>query len=156
MTAPDLAYVALVIDEPDASAAIFEKDFGLPRQNFTCGSLTVPAIAVGRSALALFQPDDPFLGPDAKKGVHHIAIAAADPKAAAEDSGVATVNGPASGLGGRASIELARDAAGGIVPHLSLLQAQLRLRRWRLRGAEQRAVLVHVWRVSVGYLDITT
>ncbi len=114
MTAPDLAYVALVVDEPEASAAIFEKDFGLPRQDFTCGSLTVPAIAVGRSALALFQPDDPFLGPDAKKGVHHIAIAAADPKAAAEDSGVATVNGPASGLGGRTSIELARDATCGI------------------------------------------
>ena len=114
MTAPNLAYVALVVDEPEASAAIFEKDFGLLRQNFTCGSLTVPAIAVGRSALALFQPDDPFLGPDAKKGVPHIAIAAADTKAAAEDSGVATVNGPTSGMGGRTSIELARDATCGI------------------------------------------
>jgi hypothetical protein len=31
MTAPDLAYVALVVDEPDTCAVIFEKDFGLPR-----------------------------------------------------------------------------------------------------------------------------
>ncbi|MEC8205010.1 MAG: hypothetical protein VX075_16150, partial [Pseudomonadota bacterium] len=55
-SAPDLAYVALVVDEPETSAAIFEKDFGLPRQDFSCGGSTVPAIAVGRSAMALFRP----------------------------------------------------------------------------------------------------
>ena len=84
-SAPDLAYVALVVDEPETSAAIFEKDFGLPRQDFSCGGSTVPAIAVGRSAMALFRPDDPFLGPEAQKGVHHIAIGADDPEAAARD-----------------------------------------------------------------------
>ena len=32
MTAPELSYVALVVEEPETSAAIFEKDFGLPRE----------------------------------------------------------------------------------------------------------------------------
>ena len=114
MTAPDLAYVGLVVEEPDASAAIFEKDFGLPRQDFACGGATVPVISVGRSALALFRPDDPFLGPNASKGVHHVAIASADPAAAAKESGIATEDGAAEGLGGRPQIALARDATCGI------------------------------------------
>ena len=114
MTAPDLAYVALVVDEPETSAAIFEKDFGLPRQDFSCGSSNVPVISVGRSALALFQSEDPFLGPSAKNGVHHIAIAASDPQAAANASGIRTVNGPKKGVDDKYQIELARDATCGI------------------------------------------
>ncbi len=113
--APDLAYVALVVDAPDRSAAVFEQDFGLPRQDFSCGGTTVPVISVGASAMAFFQPGDPFLGPDAKKGVHHLAIAAADPKAAAADvSGLPTENGLSKGLGGKAQIALARPATGGV------------------------------------------
>ena len=52
-TAPDLAYVALVVDDPQRSAALFEQDFGLPRQEFSCAGSTVPVITVGASALAL-------------------------------------------------------------------------------------------------------
>lgn len=37
MTAPDLAYVALVVDKPAASAAIFGKGPGLLRRAFACG-----------------------------------------------------------------------------------------------------------------------
>ncbi len=112
--APDLAYVALVVDAPDQSAALFEKDFGLPRQDFKCGGTTVPVISIGASAMAFFQPDDPFLGPDARKGVHHVAIGASDPEVAAKDSGLATANGLSKGLDGKAQIELARDATCGV------------------------------------------
>ena len=114
MNAPDLAYVALVVHEPETSATIFEKDFGLPRQAFACHGSNVPVISVGRSALALFQVDNPLLGPNARQGVHHVAIAAADPEAAAKDSGLATVNGASEGLGGRPQIELARNATCGV------------------------------------------
>jgi len=114
MTAPDLAYVALVVDEPDKSAAIFEKDFGLPRQDFTCSGSNVPMVSVGQSALAFFQPSDPFLGPEAKKGVHHIAIAAGNPEATAKASGVPTSGDASKGIDGRAQITLARDATCGI------------------------------------------
>lgn len=119
MSAPDLAYVALVVDEPETSAAIFEKDFGLPRQDFACGGSNVPAIAVGQSALAFFRPDDPFLGPDAKKGVHHVAIGADDPAAAAAASGLPTVDSAAEGLGGRPQVEFAREATCGIRTRLT-------------------------------------
>ena len=119
MTAPDLAYVALAVDEPEASAAIFERDFGLPRRDFACGGSTVPVVSAGRSALALFRPDDPFLGPGAKKGVHHMAIAAADPEAAAAASGIAATAGAAEGLGGRTQVELAPDATCGVRTRLT-------------------------------------
>ncbi|MDH3700999.1 MAG: VOC family protein [Alphaproteobacteria bacterium] len=112
--APDLTYVALVVDAPERSAALFETDFGLPRTDFSCGATTVPMISIGASALAFFQPGDPFLGPDARKGVHHVAIAASDPAAAAAASGLATVNGVSKGLDGKAQIELAREATGGV------------------------------------------
>ena len=114
MTAPDLAYVALVVDEPETSAAIFEKDFGLPRQDFSCGTSNVPMISVGRSAMAFFRPDDPFLGSDAQKGVHHVAIATADPETAAKNSGVAISGGASRGIDGRTQIAFARDATCGI------------------------------------------
>ena len=42
MTTPDLAYVALVVDEPAASATILERDFGLPRQEFSSGGRAGP------------------------------------------------------------------------------------------------------------------
>jgi len=114
MTAPDLAYVALVVDEPETSAAIFEKDFGLPRQDFSCGGSNVPMIAVGKSALAFFQPDNPFLGSDAKKGVHHIAIATDDPESAAKESGVVISGDASKGIDGKTQIALARNATCGI------------------------------------------
>tara|TARA_B100000676_G_scaffold282841_1_gene309049 strand:+ start:2865 stop:3791 length:927 start_codon:yes stop_codon:yes gene_type:complete len=114
MNPPDLAYVALAVDEPESAAAILEKDFGLPRQDFSCGPSNVPMISVGRSALAFFQPDDPFLGPSAKKGVHHIAIAAEDPEEKARASGIPTTGGASTGINGKNQIALARDATCGI------------------------------------------
>lgn len=113
-TAPDLAYVALVVDDPQRSAALFEHDFGLPRQEFSCAGSTVPVITVGASALALFQVADPFLGADAKKGVHHVAIAAADPQAAANGTGLAVNGGVSKGLDGKAQIALLPEATGGV------------------------------------------
>ena len=114
MTAPELAYVALVVDEPAATAAIFERNFGLPRREFSSGSRAVPAISVGATAMALFQPGDPFLGPDGRKGVHHVAIAAPDPESAARNSGLATVGDASEGLGGRTQVALARDRTCGV------------------------------------------
>ena len=114
MPAPDLAYVALAVDEPDSAAMIFEQDFGLPRQDFSCGTANVPIISVGQSALAFFRPDDPFLGPNAKKGVHHMAIAAEDPEEEAKASGVEITGGASAGIGGKTQIALARNATCGI------------------------------------------
>jgi catechol 2,3-dioxygenase-like lactoylglutathione lyase family enzyme len=43
-------------------------------------SRTVPIFAVGKSALAVFATDDPFLGGTARAGLHHIAFSAGDPE----------------------------------------------------------------------------
>lgn len=112
--AADLAYLALVVDDPQAGAARFEKDFGLPRRDFRCGGSSVPLISVGATALALFAQADPFLGPDPKKGVHHLALSAADPEAAAQAAGLPAAGGLSKGLEGRAQISLAPPATCGV------------------------------------------
>ncbi len=112
--ATDLAYLALVVDDPENSAAHFESDFGLPRRDFKCGASTVPLISVGATAMALFGQADPFLGPNPKKGVHHLALSAADPQAAARAAGLPTAGNLSKGLDGKAQISLEREATSGV------------------------------------------
>lgn len=112
--APGLAYLALVVDEPEASAARFETDFGLPRRDFKCGDSTIPVIPVGATAFALFRQGDPFLGPNPRKGVHHLALCAPDPEAAARACGLTTTGGVSKGLDGRPQIALAQEATCGV------------------------------------------
>ena len=113
-TATGLAYLALVVDEPHASAARFEKDFGLPRRDVLCGASSVPLISVGATALALFAQDDPFLGGNSKKGVHHLGLCAADPEAAARAAGLPAVGPLSKGIAGKAQITLAQEATSGV------------------------------------------
>ncbi len=112
--ATDLAYLALVVDEPAVSAARFEKDFELPRRDVKCGSSIVPMISLGATALALFGPNDPFLGPFPKKGVHHLGLSASDPGAAARAAGLPTVGDLSKGFDGKAQVELAPEASSGV------------------------------------------
>jgi len=112
--AVDLAYLALVVDDPQASAERFEKDFGLPRREFKCGGSSVPLIPIGATALALFAQTDPFLGPQPKKGVHHLALCATDPESAARAAGLPTAGNLSKGLGARAQISLAPAATCGV------------------------------------------
>ncbi|MCY4394385.1 MAG: hypothetical protein OXC10_04535 [Rhodospirillaceae bacterium] len=79
MIAPDLAYVALVVDKPAASAAIFGKSSGLLRRASACGGSKIPVLFVGRSAPRLFRASDPNHRPGAGVGVCHIAGAGAGP-----------------------------------------------------------------------------
>ena len=105
---PDLEYVALALDDPEHCARFLEGALGLHRAERRLGDRSVPVVALGRSALALFHHQDPFLGGDARKGVHHIAIAAEDPRQASFEAGLAmaqdTVVG--AGLDGRRQIIL--------------------------------------------------
>ena len=114
MTAPDLAYVALAVDDPEVSAGFYEQALGLPRRDVSLEGRTVPLITAGRTAMALFARGDPFLGPDAPRGVHHMAVAAADPQAAAGETGLPVAEAPEYGLGGRRQVEIARHATCGV------------------------------------------
>ena len=112
--ATDLAYLAVVVDEPEATARCFEKDFGLPRHSFRCGGSTIPVISIGATAIALFGRGDPFLGPNPHKGPHHLALAACDPEAAARACGLPLAGDLSKGLDVRAQIVLAPAATGGV------------------------------------------
>ena len=110
--APPLACVAVVVDDPERVAAVFERDLGLPRTEVAAPGGAVPWVGVGASAIALFPPGHEFVGGAARSGVHHVAIATGDPAARALECGF----GPATatpGLGGGAQVELAtRDTCG--------------------------------------------
>ena len=111
-SAPALAYVAAVVDDPEGVAAVFERDLGLPRAEVPAPGGAVPWIAVGESAIVLFGPGHASTGGAARSGVHHIAIAAADPAARAAQCGF-TCDGAAPGPGGGRQVELpARDTRG--------------------------------------------
>ena len=110
--APPLACVALVVDDPESVATVFERDLGLPRADVPAPGGPVPWIGVGASALALFGHGHELVGGAARSGVHHVAIAASDPAARAATCGFAGA-GATPGLGGGCQVELAtRDTCG--------------------------------------------
>ena len=116
-SAPPLAYVAVVVDDPKGVAAIFERDLGLPRTEVSAPGGAVPWIAVGESAIALFESGHEFTGGAVRSGVHHIAITASDPAARAAECGF-TRDGATPGLGGGSQVELAPLATCGIATRL--------------------------------------
>lgn len=84
MYGEELAYVAVVVDDVETAARIWEKDFGLIRSEHRVGSSgSVPMFSVGQSALALFAKGDSYVGGETRTGVHHIALAVKDVKHAA-------------------------------------------------------------------------
>lgn len=125
MIANRLAYAALVVADVERVAAAFTRDFGLPRTDSVAGSSSrrVPVLAVGASALALFEPGDAFLGDDARPGVHHIALAVPDLAAAAGAVSVAGValdgRTPEPGLEGRRRLRLKPEATAGVRTYLT-------------------------------------
>ena len=115
-----LAYVALVAaDVPAATAAL--RLLGLRQEAVEAPGRSVPVFPLGATALAVFAPDDPFLGGGARPGVHHIALAAADPLAAAAAlAGRGFAAGPPlPALGGGERIALDPAATAGVRTVLS-------------------------------------
>lgn len=116
-SAPPLAYVAVVVDDPEKVAAVFERDLGLPRTDVPAPGGAVPFLAVGASSIALFGHGHEFVGGAARNGVHHIAIATSDPAARAVECGF-TDAGASPGLGGGSQVELATRNTCGIATRL--------------------------------------
>jgi len=57
MLADQIAYVALVSNDPALAVNVFERHFGLPRADLSSAAGPVPVFALGRSALeASHQP----------------------------------------------------------------------------------------------------
>lgn len=125
MIAGRLAYVALVVADVDGVAGALARDFGLRRSDCAAGETgrTAPIFAVGASALALFAPGDPFLGEEARPGLHHIALEVPDLAAAVgavSVAGVALGDGtPRPGLGKARRLGLAPAATAGVRTYLT-------------------------------------
>ena len=116
-SAPPLAYVAVVVDDPESVAAVFERDLGLPRTEVSAPGGTVSWIGVGASALALFGRGHEFVGGAARSGVHHVAIGGPDPVARATECGFPDA-GASRGLGGGRQVELSIRGTHGIATRL--------------------------------------
>ncbi len=120
-----LAYAALVVTDVEAVAAALARDFGLRRTDCAAGGRErrVPVFAVGASGLALFAPDDPFLGHGARLGVHHIAVEVPDLAAAAGQvtlAGIPVAHAePVPGMNGARRLLLAPEATVGVRTYLS-------------------------------------
>ncbi len=120
-----LAYASLVVSDVEAAAALFRRDFGLKRTDCAVGDSgrRTPVLTVGRSALALFAPGDPFVGGEMKPGIHHIALAVKDPLASASRAVAAGVTlaeaKPGGGLNGARRLLLSPEATGGVRTYLS-------------------------------------
>ena len=102
MLADQIAYVALVSNDPAATAGVFEKHFGLPRHELPSAQGAVPVFPLGRSALAVFAQGHPLVEGEAKPGVHHIAL------------GVNQVESSATGLAGKRIRRLDRAGTSGV------------------------------------------
>ncbi len=112
------AWVALVVDDIEAAARGMERDLGLARQDCPAagGARRVPVLRVGDTALALFAPGDPFVGGERRTGVHHVALAVDDLRAASDSAAAAglVAAAPEPGLGGGRRLALAPDATSGV------------------------------------------
>jgi catechol 2,3-dioxygenase-like lactoylglutathione lyase family enzyme len=96
MYGADVAYIALVAADVEAAARIFEKDYELKRSTKKFGGRDVPMLSVGKTALAIFAPGDPYVDNTPHTGVHHVALAVDDLDNAMNDitkRGVAFENG---------------------------------------------------------------
>lgn len=78
-----LNYIALVARNVEPVCRFLGDSLGLKRTDVALNGRRVPFFGIGRSAIALFDPDDPYLDEPRFAGVHHMALAAADPAATA-------------------------------------------------------------------------
>src|ERR1051325_5831539 len=81
----EVAYIALVAANVEAAAKMFEKDYALRRSTKKMDGRDVPILSVGKTALAVFAPGDPYVDGTPHTGVHHIALAVDDLENAMSD-----------------------------------------------------------------------
>jgi catechol 2,3-dioxygenase-like lactoylglutathione lyase family enzyme len=112
MLADQIAYVALASNDPAATCAVYEKHFGLPRNELASSRGSIPVFSIGRSALAVVPLGHPLIDGEAKPGVHHIALGVDSLEAAAKRAGIAA--NAAEGLAGRRCLALDNAASAGV------------------------------------------
>ena len=89
-------YLALVARDVAPVCRFLGQSLGLLRTEVALDGRSIPFFGIGRSAIALFEPDDPYLDEPRFPGVHHMALATTDPAATAARHALRVV---ASGVG---------------------------------------------------------
>jgi hypothetical protein len=122
-----LAWVAVISREPEATAERLGRLFGLPRADVPSDAGSVPALAVGRSAIVVLSPGHALVAGREGPGVDHIAIGVDDVAAAGAEAkrrGFSAADAPLPGLAGEAALPLAAEELFGV---RTLLSRPLRL-----------------------------
>ncbi len=120
-----LAYVAVVVDDPQQAASEWQRDFGLARTDLAVGDTgrRAPTLVVGAAALTFFAPGDPFLDDAGRTGIHHLGLAVDELRTAAGAAAVAGIplakGAPRQGLGGAQQLALALEATAGVRTYLT-------------------------------------
>ncbi len=81
-------YLALVARDVEAACRFLGESLGLQRRDVPLEGRSVPFFGIGKSALAIFELDDPYLEEPRFPGVHHMALGAIDPAGAATTHGL--------------------------------------------------------------------
>jgi len=81
-------YLALVARDVEAVCRFLGGSLGLRRTDFMLEGRSIPFFGIGKSAVALFEPDDPYLEAPRYPGVHHMALGTENPAAAAARHGL--------------------------------------------------------------------
>ena len=111
MSGHALSYVALVARDTAATCRFLGDALGLRATAVDLGSREVTFFGVGGTALGVFDAADPWLDSPVYPGVHHMALAANDPAAAA---GALPVVLRGTGPGGRRFAALDPSATAGL------------------------------------------
>lgn len=98
MLADQIAYVALVSNDPATAANVFERQLGLPRRELDSVAGPVSLFRLGRSALAVFAPEHPLVDGETRPGIHHIALGVDDLETAMARANAADVRNPNAGV----------------------------------------------------------
>lgn len=111
-----VAYVALAVEDAERAAAALAGPLGLRRTPLEPeADEPVAVFAVGESAVAVFPVGHALLGEGGSKaGVHHVALASADPEAAVAATGLPRAGGSAFGLAGRRAVAIEPSATAGV------------------------------------------
>ena len=81
-------YLALAARDVEAASRFFGASLGLQRRDIPLEGRTIPFFGVGKSAVALFEADDPYLEEPRFPGVHHMALGTYDPASTAAKHGL--------------------------------------------------------------------
>ncbi len=108
-----MSYVALVARDVGPVCRFLGDSLGLRRTDVPLQGRAVPFYGIGKSALAVFDVDDPYLDEPRFAGVHHMALAAADPAATAARHAL-PVSGAGAGPEGKRFVSIDPAATVGI------------------------------------------